>query len=123
MNQQASSGCGIAIGFRVDVHGGRFCDVFVTANALQTIRSAEGRYPPGTLIVKAKYPDGNRQKIELFTVMCKRAAGYSPDHGDWEYCVVDANAAHVLARGKIASCIRCHDDYASTDFVTRAYLK
>ena len=31
--------------------------------------------------------------------------------------------AGVLARGRIDSCIECHQQYAATDYVTRAYMK
>jgi hypothetical protein len=105
-----------------EVHGNRFCDVYVTENANNILRSGNGTYPVGSTIVKAKYPDAKRSKIELFTVMRKRIAGYDPTHGDWEYSVVDGDAEHVLARGRIESCISCHDQYARTDFVTRTYL-
>ena len=106
-----------------EVHGDRFCDVYVTENANSIIRTGKGTYPVGSTIVKVKYPDEKRSKIELFTVMRKRNAGYDPKHGDWEYGVVDGNAERVLARGRIESCISCHDQYAKTDFVTRMYLK
>jgi len=121
MHPQIAGACGISL--VADVHGQRFCDVFVTNDALQTIRSGKGSYAPGALIVKAKYPLSDRKNVELFTVMRKRNPGYSPEHGDWEYSVVDANARQVLARGKITSCIECHDSYTSTDFVTRKYMK
>lgn len=48
-------------------------------------------------------------------------APHDPDHGDWEYAVLDRDK-RVLARGRIESCIECHRNDASTDFVTRAYL-
>lgn len=106
-----------------DVHGRRYCDVFMTAEAIPTIRSGEGKYAEGTVIVKAKYPDQNREsKIELYTVMRKMPEGYAPDFGNWEFSVVDGDADYVLARGKISSCVECHMNYAATDFVTRTYM-
>lgn len=106
-----------------DVHGSRFCDVFVTPNAVETMRSGTGTYPVGTVIVKAKYPDTNREsRIELYTVMRKMSDGYAPEFGNWEFSVVDGDARHVHARGKISSCLECHVNYAATDFVTRTYI-
>ena len=55
--------------------------------------------------------------------MRKMAAGYDPEHGDWEYAVLDGTNKRVLSRGRIDSCIECHRHYAETDFVTRSYLK
>jgi hypothetical protein len=107
---------------KADVHGDRFCDVFVSTEAEKTIRSGLGKYPANSLIVKAKYPRANRKNIELYTVMRKMDAGYAPESGDWEYAVVDGAARHVLARGLISSCVECHQEYKSTDFVTRTYL-
>lgn len=109
--------------FRSNVHGDRFCDVFVSENAKEVIRSGEGEYPTGAVIVKTKFPDRSRKIVELFTVMRKMQPGYSPEHGNWEYSVIDAEAQHVLARGKITSCIQCHESYSMTDFVTRAYFE
>jgi hypothetical protein len=51
------------------------------------------------------------------------AAGYDPEHGDWEYAVLDGPNKRVLSRGRIDPCIECHRHYAETDFVTRSYLK
>lgn len=49
-------------------------------------------------------------------------APHDPDHGHWEYAVLNGKDKRVLARGRIESCIECHRNDASTDFVTRAYL-
>jgi hypothetical protein len=125
MNEPIAGACGFSISLSTfaDVHGTRYCDIFVTAGALDIIRSGQGRYPVGSLIVKAKYPSKDRAPIELFTVMRKMKPGYAPETGDWEYSVVDGDAHRILARGKIASCIRCHNDYQATDFVTRTYME
>src|SRR5262249_15058679 len=100
-----------------------YCHVYVTANGLDVLRSGEGTYPVGTWIVKAKYADQGTSKIELFTRMRKMPAGYDPDHGDWEYAVIDRDRVTVLAQGTLANCIACHDAHKATDYVTRVYLK
>ena len=43
----------------------------------------------------------------VYFVMTKRAAGYDPGGGDWEYLVV-VGSGHVEERGKLALCARCH---------------
>ncbi len=109
--------------FKSSIHGDRYCDVFVSDDAKEPIQNAGKTYPVGSVIIKAKYPDDKRGNIELFTVMRKREAGYFPDHGDWEFTVVDGEAKRVLSRGRIESCTDCHDGYQNTDFVTRVYLQ
>ena len=100
-----------------------WCHVYVTKNAKETILSGEGTYPEGAVIVKSKLESKESTKPILFTVMRKRAAGYDPEHGDWEYAVLEGRTNRVLSRGRIDSCIDCHQQYQETDHVTRAYLK
>lgn len=100
-----------------------YCHVYVTADAKAPIESGEGSYGEGAVIVKAKLESAEAEGAMLYTVMRKMAAGYDPEHGDWEYAVLDGQNKRVLSRGRIDSCIECHRHYAETDFVTRAYLK
>jgi cytochrome c553 len=48
-------------------------------------------------------------------VMEKKAEGYFPAGGDWEYIVV-ARDGRIEARGQLATCARCHAE-APVDFV------
>lgn len=100
-----------------------FCHVYVTDDAKAPMASGEGSYAEGAVIVKAKFEGAEADGAILYTVMRKMAAGYDPEHGDWEYAVLDGTNKRVLSRGRIDSCIECHRHYAATDFVTRAYLK
>jgi hypothetical protein len=121
MHPNVSAACDISD--IADVHGNRYCDVFISPDSAATILSGHGSYKPGTVIVKSKYPSKTRESIELFTVMKKMEPGYSSDNGDWQYTVVDSTATQILAQGRIESCSECHRDYKNTDFVTRIYLK
>lgn len=117
-------------------HRGHRAHVYVTPGGEEVLRSGAGTYPVGTLIVKEKFPgpytgkfDPDKEKIserkpqpELFTIMLKREAGYHPECGDWEFMMVTGDLRQVAARGKIDSCVACHQEYKQTDFVTRAYL-
>ncbi|MET0591280.1 MAG: hypothetical protein ABW133_01175, partial [Polyangiaceae bacterium] len=47
--------------------------------------------------------------------MVKRAAGFFPEGGDWEYVALDAEG-HVEDRGKLPLCARCHAE-ANADSV------
>ncbi len=100
-----------------------WCHVDVTKNAKETILSGQGTYPEGAVIVKSKLESKESPKAILYTVMRKREAGYDPENGDWEYAVLEGRFNRVLSRGRIDSCIDCHQNYKETDHVTRAYLK
>ncbi|MDB6068335.1 MAG: hypothetical protein JWR26_4543 [Pedosphaera sp.] len=47
--------------------------------------------------------------------MVKRAPGYDPAHGDWEYFYFD-DAAKIQS-GRIASCVGCHETAKGKDYV------
>ena len=79
-------------------------------------------FPEGSVIVKEKLPDKSSQAPELLTVMIKRAKGFNPTSGDWEYMVVDGTGTTVQARGKLENCQSCHTGKPGTDYVFRTYL-
>lgn len=121
MHAPAATQC--IVNTHVDVHGDRFCDVYISKGGEAAIRAGKAEYPVGTVVIKSKYPDEERSKIELYTVMRKMPKGYWPEHGDWEFSVLDSEKKHVLARGRVESCASCHDAYAATGYLTRSYLR
>ena len=104
-------------------HGMHWIDVFVPPGGTNAMTTGKGTYPEGTMILKQKYLDEKATETELFTGMLKREQGYNPDAGDWEFFMLNASGTMVTARGKIESCVECHQKYAATDFVARDYLK
>jgi hypothetical protein len=64
--------------------------------------------PAGATLVERLYPRGAPDAVAYFA-MTKRAPGYDPAGGDWEYLVVDA-AGHLEQRGRLPLCGRCHAD-------------
>ena len=115
------------IAYNTNIHEGSatpaFCHVYVTADAKEPMAAGKGAYPRGSAIVKAKLDSEESSDVVLYTVMRKMEEGYDAKHGDWEYAVLDGPSKRVLARGRIDSCIECHQQYVSTDYVTRAYMK
>jgi hypothetical protein len=103
-------------------HSTHWIDVFVTLHGYDVMKNGRGVYPEGTVILKQKYSDPGRRQTELFTGMLKRKQGYDPDMGNWEFFVLDASRASVLAFGKIESCSECHASFKRTDFVSREYM-
>jgi len=79
-------------------------------------------FPEGTIIVKEKHHSEEEPDPELLTVMLKRAKGYNPETGDWDFAVLDGKAGEVQAQGKLEKCIACHKTIPSTDYVFRPYL-
>lgn len=79
-------------------------------------------FPEGSVIVKEKLPDKSSREPELMTVMIKRAKGFNPTSGDWEYMVVDGTGTKVVAQGKLENCQSCHTAKPGTDYVFRTYL-
>jgi hypothetical protein len=76
---------------------------------------AAGTYPvlgpssalaPGATLVERLIDPRSAGPVAYF-VMVKRAQGYDPAGGDWEYLVMGASG-HVETRGKLPLCARCH---------------
>jgi Cytochrome P460 len=121
-------------------HDGFAVHVYFEKAGRDMMTTGKGVYPVNSLIIKEKLrsskivppvpekpsadskPDSVKYSTELFTGMLKREVGYNPECGDWEFFIVDASAKNMLARGKIDSCIACHQGYKTTDYVTRAYM-
>lgn len=64
--------------------------------------------PPGAAVVELHYPAGTSEPVTLLA-MVKRAAGYDPDGGDWEYLVLTPQGTSTH-RGALPLCKRCHAD-------------
>lgn len=107
----------------LDLHVDYYCEVHTNKKATETMQSGDGIYPVGSIIIKSKFAGENAEKPELYTIMRKMEKGYDEKHGDWEYAVVNGMGNRILAQGKIESCISCHKNYGSTDYVTRAYFE
>lgn len=102
--------------------------IFMNEIAAEAFRDRSAAYPVGSVIVKEKLgleydlvdANGERERKAAKTAsgvggMIKRAAGYDPGHGDWEYFYFEDPAK--IEHGKIASCVKCHRGAAATDYV------
>jgi len=86
--------------------------------------------PVGTVVIKEKhlFPEvGESVRVDrpfAVAAMIKRASGYDPEHGDWEYAyqvnlpVKDKS----LIQGKLANCIGCHQDVRNQDYLFRKHI-
>jgi hypothetical protein len=83
----------------------------------------EGRpLPAGAVVVKEKYDDASASgPLRAYGVMMKRAAGYAPGGGDWEYAYVALDGERTVTRGRLAGCSGCHAHASGRDFLFRSY--
>jgi hypothetical protein len=80
-------------------------------------------FPVGAVIVKQKTMGGYLDKDGKLVRgagtgvggMVKRAAGYDPGHGDWEYFYFED--AGKIESGRISSCVQCHESAKGKDYV------
>jgi hypothetical protein len=79
----------------------------------------EGRtkFPTGSIIVREKLARPDDTMPELVAVMIKRASGFNPEGGDWEFLTADGMLTKVGARQRKGSCLECHSSQADRDFV------
>ena len=105
-----------------DPHATNFVHVYVSPDGASAMRTNSAVFPRGAIVLKEKFADATGKHTLLFTGMIKREPGYNPDCGDWEFFTLSPDAANVTARGRLHSCMDCHEEYQSRDFVTKNYV-
>jgi hypothetical protein len=99
--------------------------IYMNDIASAAFRRSVKTYPIGSVIVKEKQGlayntravSGQHDSRTTDGVggMIKRAPGYDPDHGDWEYFYFEAPSR--IEHGTITSCIECHRGASASDYV------
>jgi hypothetical protein len=84
------------------------------ASAMYAGLSRSSRFSEGAVLVKKHSEKDSHAPGPIF-VMTKRAPGFFPQGGDWEYLVADADG-WVEDRGPLPTCGRCHAE-AGADWV------
>ena len=81
-------------------------------------RAAAGAgFPVGSVIVREKLSKPDDPAPQLLTLMVKRAPGFNPKGGDWEFLTVNGGLTKVTGRQKKGSCLDCHASQRERDFV------
>ena len=82
-------------------------------------RALEGRtkFPAGSVIVREKLASPDAATPQLLAVMFKRAPGFNPGGGDWEFLTVNGALTKVTKRQKQGDCLDCHASQRKHDFV------
>lgn len=83
--------------------------------ALNAARPA--KFPAGSIIVSEKLSKPDDAPPQRIAVMVKRAEGFNPKSGDWEFLVVNGTLDRVLERQKKGRCAECHASQRENDFV------
>jgi hypothetical protein len=90
---------------RTGPHFDTMVHLYVNPAAADSITAKEAEFPAGSVIVKEKI-DFNK-KITGIGGMIKRAKGYDPANGDWEFFYYMPGGEFFT--GKLANCIDCHN--------------
>jgi Cytochrome P460 len=98
---------------RTGPHSDAFVNLYVNELAKRAIADKAVLFPTGAVIVKEKL----KRDVSATAVggMVKRAAGFDPDHGDWEYFYAAKSGG--FASGRLDNCIACHTQAKSRDYV------
>ena len=90
--------------------------------AADAFKNGSHSYPVGAAIVKHKsifdflVADSSSERADNGVGgMIKRVPGFDTENGDWEYFYFDDPGK--IEKGKIQSCIECHQEARDTDFV------
>jgi hypothetical protein len=95
--------------------------IFANQVARDALSKEPKSIPEGATVVKEKW-GGDADRLLAYAAMIKRAPGYDPKHGDWEYVYVDFGGKSAVERGRIQSCIRCHASAKSRDYLFGTHL-
>jgi hypothetical protein len=99
---------------RAGPHAQAFVNYYVSADGEAAMAAADGSFPVGTVIVKEKLEYADRA-VTAVGGMVKRAPGFDPGNGDWEYFFAERGGDFAI--GRIDSCAGCHARARSADFV------
>ncbi len=75
------------------------------------------KFPAGSIIVREKLLQPGDATPQLVAVMLKRAPGFNPKGGDWEFLTANGGLTKITKRQKKGSCLDCHARQRERDFV------
>lgn len=90
---------------RTGPHTSAMVHVYANPGAAAALAQKANDFPEGAVIVKEKL-GANKQATDIGG-MIKRARGYDPANGDWEYFYREASGQ--FTSGKLANCASCHN--------------
>ncbi len=87
-------------------------NLYADGLARKAIEDKAAQFPRGAVIVKEKLAD---DRMTAVGGMVKRAPGYDPANGDWEYFYAAQSGG--FATGRLEHCAACHAKATATDHV------
>lgn len=96
--------------------------VFVNSPGFDLYRDSESTkaFPVGTVIVRETRLEPDDETPRTVLAIIKRAKGFNPKGGDWEFIEADGLDLKIVKRQTTGSCLNCHEQAGKTDFVFRA---
>ncbi|HVG28571.1 MAG TPA: cytochrome P460 family protein [Pyrinomonadaceae bacterium] len=99
-------------------HASSFGVVYANETARASLaNNRPAKFPVGSILVREKLARPDDALPELVAVMLKRAPGFNPKGGDWEFLTLDGALKQVRERQKTGSCLGCHAAQREKDFV------
>lgn len=87
-------------------HAQNYVHIYANPSAAESIAAKGAEFPVGAVIVKEKLgKDWN--SVSGVGGMVKRAKGYDPANGDWEFFYYTPGGEFTT--GKLANCVDCHN--------------
>ncbi len=95
--------------------------VFVNSPGLDLYRDSESTkaFPVGTVIVRETRIEPEDETPRTVLAMIKRAKGFNPEGGDWEFIEADGLDLKIVKRQTTGSCLDCHRQAQTGNFVFR----
>src|SRR5258706_12501195 len=103
------------------VHANVFLKVYINPIGVDELSKGTPVFPEGTVIVKDKLPTLNGGESDALGIMIKRAEGFNPAGGDWEYIYRAQDGKVMRGPQQLPNCQSCHLAYKDTDSVAQFY--
>ena len=99
---------------RAGPHANIAVNFYVSPDGEAAMSSTELKFPTGTIVLKEKLSPSDGQ-VAAVGGMIKRAEGFDPKNGNWEYFYAAKSGGFKI--GRIPSCVGCHARVSSSDYV------
>ncbi len=101
-----------------DPHNTVFGVVYANDLAREALaKDGLAKFPVGSVIVRERLSRAEATQPDLVAAMIKRAPGFNPRGGDWEFVTADGTLTKIRERQKTGSCLNCHSSQSKRDFV------
>lgn len=99
-----------------------FGRVYINSTAEPYMKREPLRFPVGSVIIREMLWKASDTEPHLLSVMVKRERGFNPIVNDWEFAVVNAGMSRLKRGDSVRSCVQCHAEMRSADFLFKSYL-